>query len=238
MEQGRGEPVGAAEAWAACERILASPTFAKARMMGRLLRYLVQQAVEGNLRGTTEYAIGLEVLRREAASYSPGDDPAVRVQVGRLRQRLEAYHAQWLPPGELGIRIPLGSYMPVIERKGASSPVPPMTALAVHPLQFIAGSAAGEAFARGLQEELLSQMVQAFGPVVVGGGQGMPSPRVVVSTLRIDEARIRASVRLLEAPQQRVTWAQQFDHAPCFGIQDQEVLAASICGALKRHLVS
>ncbi|RTL42006.1 MAG: hypothetical protein EKK53_12670 [Burkholderiales bacterium] len=208
--------------------------------MGKLLRYLVAQAVQGHVRGTTEYAIGLEVLGRDPSSYSPGEDPTVRVQVGRLRQRLETYARTCAQLGDVVIRIPLGSYMPVIERLDAAPPAPPppgrANPLTIQPVQFIAGKAAGRAFAQGLQEELLSQLVQAFGPVVLGEAAQQDQPRVVISTLRVDADRIRVSVRLLEVPQHRVTWARQFDQAPGFGIQEQEALASTICSALKLHL--
>ncbi|MEO6278175.1 hypothetical protein [Roseateles sp.] len=244
------DAVSDAQARAACEHILSSVVFAKARLMGRLLRYLVDQALGGNVRGTTEYAIGLEVLGRKPADYSPGEDPSVRVQVGRLRRRLETYGTECARPGDVVIRIPLGSYLPIIERRPAQPDVAPVEptaatrsdALAIRPIQVIAGSAAGQAFAQGLQEELLNQMVQAFGPVVLGEAlgegrsEGKAEPRVIVSTLRIDPTRLRASVCLMEAPRQRVTWAQQFDQAPNFSILEQEALATTICRALKQHL--
>jgi TolB-like protein len=245
---GTDDAVSDAEARAACEHILSSTRFAKARLMGRLLRYLVAQSLAGNARGTTEYAIGLEVLGRKPADYSPSEDPSVRVQVGRLRRRLETYGTECAQPGDVVIRIPLGGYMPVIERRTARpvpTPLPTRSdALAIRPIHVIAGSAAGQAFAQGLQEELLSQMVQAFGPVVVGevlndvreDARDDMQPRTIVSTLRIDPHRLRASVCLMEAPRQRVTWAQQFDQAPSFSIDEQETLATSICQALKRHL--
>ena len=149
-----GDQVNEAEARAACERILRSAAFAKARLMGRLLRHLVEQAVSGNARGATEYAIGLEVLGRKPSDYSPGEDSAVRVQVGRLRRRLETYHASCTQPGEVVIRIPLGGYMPVIERSRPRSAAPapspmPGDTLAIQPIQIIAGTA--QAMALGLK---------------------------------------------------------------------------------------
>lgn len=230
-----------AEARETCQRVLASPVFAKARLMGRLLRYLVDQSLAGDPRGTTEYAIGLEVLGRKAEDYNPGDDPTVRVQMGRLRRKLQAYEAQWAQPGEAVIRIPLGSYRPVFESRRASAAVPAAAqrdtsevadAVAMQPIQLIAGGAADQAFTLGLQEELLNQMVRAFGSVVIGE----PHPRTLVSTLRIDPQRLRASVRLMESPRQRVTWAQQFDLPRGSTIDEQEALAARICEALRQHL--
>lgn len=243
MRRDGRDGVSEVEVRAACERALASAVFAKARLMGRLLRYLVDQALCGDAGGTAEYAIGLEVLGRKPEDYNPGDDPAVRVQMGRLRRRLQAYEAACLHPGDVAIRIPLGSYMPVIERVAPAAVAPaaagargPADALAIQPVQVIAGRAAEQAFAQGLQQELLSQMVQTFGPVVVGAPTGEPRPRTIVSTLRIDPHRLRASVCLMETPRQRVTWAQQFDHPPRFTIEEQESLAAAICQALKQHL--
>lgn len=252
------EPVAGAvaerEARAACERILASPSFAKAHRMVRLLRFLVEQAIQGNARGTTEYAIGLDVFDRDAASYSPGDDPIVRVQVGRLRERLQAYDTLHGAPGQVRILIPMGSYMPVLSRcphgpaaqpqPGPAAAAPDDGALVLQPIRFVEGDGAGRAFALGLHEELVSRMVETFGPGRVGeapagdadGAPPHPPPRVLVSSIRVDAQRIRASVRLLEVPQNRVRWAQQFDRALRFNIQEQEELAAAICRALREHL--
>ncbi len=241
---GHDDAVSDAEARAACERIVSSLVFAKAKLMRRLLRHLVEQALAGDAHRVTEYAIGLAVLGRKPADYSPGEDPSVRVQVGRLRRRLQRYCSECAQPGEVVIRIPLGGYMPVFEHCRAQTPSTPMAvrsnALAICPIHVIAGSAADQAFAQGLQEELLNQMVQAFGPIVVGEVLRDTSddmqPRTIVSTLRIDPHRLRASVCLMEAPRQRVTWARQFDQAPSFSIDKQEALATTICQALKLHL--
>ena len=251
MGERSGDSISESEVRVACEHILSSHAFAKAGRMGRLLRFLIEQAIHGDVRNTTEYAIGLEVFDRKPSSYSPGEDPTVRVQVGRLRQRLETYHGEHGFPCGLEVRIPLGSYMPVITRRPVrcapvailNLPVMHQGTLELQPIRFIAGSALGKVFTRGLNEELVNQMVEAFGTVVMGaageGGaasSGAPLPRVVVSSIRVDPDRIRASVRLLETPQMRVTWARQFDRAPGFSIQEQEELASTICRALKQHL--
>lgn len=68
--------------------------------MSRLLAYLVERAITDCARDTSEYAIGIGVFDRDPLHYSPGEDPVVRVQVGRLRtklkttmQPLNAWHA-------------------------------------------------------------------------------------------------------------------------------------------------
>ncbi len=232
-----------------CKEILASPTFAKARRMCRLLRFLVEQAIAGGVRNTIEYAIGLEVFDRDPSTYSPCDDPTVRVQVGRLRQRLDAYYAARGAVGGVEIRIPLGSYMPVIRRLAATrAETPPTSVLAFQSIRCIAATPAGEAFARGLQEELVTQLFEAFGdlrmtpPAPPAGPRGADPARrhrpqhLVEGSVRIDAERIRASMRLVDYSQGRVAWARHFDRGVHFDIQQQEELASSICSALKRYL--
>ncbi len=232
----------------ACDAILESDAFAKAHRMKRLFRFLVEQAVAGENRNTNEHTIGIEVFDREASAYMPGEDPIVRVQIGRLRQRLDAYYAAHRPQGGIEIRIPVGSYMPVIHRP-ASLPEDSMhpNRLMVQPVQCIAERVDGHAFARGLYEELVNQFFRAFGDRLVapassvGPGAGDPgaagsrdrSHHCVESSLRIDTERIRASIRLVDSSLKRITWARHFDCSVHFGIQQQEELATSICSALK-----
>lgn len=108
--------VSSAEVQDALEQMLCSDVFIRARRMCRLLRYLVEQALAGKRRNTSEIAIGLEVFDRDPAEYYPAIDPVVRVQVGRLRERLQQYYARC--PGQVSVQfsIPVGSYWPVFKR--------------------------------------------------------------------------------------------------------------------------
>lgn len=275
---------GAAALRDASERLLASPGFGRAPRMARLLRYLVDQALAGTARPPTEYAIGLDVFDRDPARYHPGEDPIVRVQMGRLRQRLQACHAELGDAGAPRLLIPLGSYRPCLQvdpPPPAADPAPSRAAfrgaefddevLMLQPVRVLQDSGEGRAFALGLHEELLTRMVDAFGPAAVaeaplavapGAGDeattpasvaaraaarvgtdpdrpGPPAtarPRTLVSVLRLDAERLRASVRLVEAPLNRVHWARHFDRAPRWTIGDQEALADAICVALRQHL--
>lgn len=277
---------GAAGLRDASERLLASPGFVRAPRMARLLRYLVDQALAGPARPPTEYAIGLDVFDRDPARYHPGEDPIVRVQMGRLRQRLQASHAALGDPGAPRLLIPLGSYRPClqVDRAGAAAAAalaPAKTGLRsaefddevllLQPARVLQDSGEGRAFALGLHEELLTRMVDAFGPAAIAeatladppgiGDEGAATardvagegdrevarrprpglatgtrPRTLVSVLRMDAERLRATVRLVEAPLNRVHWAQHFDRAPRWTIGDQEALADAICLALRQHL--
>lgn len=232
----------------ACEEILESNAFTKAHRMRRLFRFLVEQAVAGENRNTNEHTIGIEVFDREASAYMPGEDPIVRVQIGRLRQRLNAYYAANKPRGGIEIRIPVGSYMPVIQRPPAASDESGgLSRLMVQPVQYVAERGDGKAFAHGLYEELVDQLFRAFGDVFVApcasagadaGSVGGPGQRIdphhsIESSLRIDTERIRASIRLVDSAFKRIAWARHFDCSVHFGIQQQEELATTICSALK-----
>jgi len=100
--------------WPAVRQMLGSPLFARAPRMCHLLSFLVDKKLTGKEREITEYAIGLDVFRRDARLYGTLIDPVVRVQVGRLRGRLAAYYAA----------ARTGSYIPSIGHAGATAPAP------------------------------------------------------------------------------------------------------------------
>lgn len=93
-------------------RILASPGFQGASRRARLLRYLVEQALEGRGDSLKEPVIAMEVFER-ASDYDPQVDSVVRVEVGRLRSRLGEYYGQAGPDAPVRIEIPKGGYRPV-----------------------------------------------------------------------------------------------------------------------------
>jgi TolB-like protein len=235
----------------ACEAILASEQFARANRMRRLLRFLVEQALSGNDRNTSEYAIGIAVFDRDPAAYMPTEDPVVRVQVGRLRQRLESYYARSRDASGIEISIPLGRYMPVIRRTGqAEAEDKRQDCLVVQPIHCIEPRREGRAFACGLYEELLNQLFRDFGGVLMmpdlpepargtpargrGGSRQVRAPHCIESSLRIDAERIRTSVRIVDASLRRIMWSGHFDTSVHFGIRQQEALATSICSALRQ----
>ncbi|PPU97070.1 hypothetical protein XpopCFBP1817_05580 [Xanthomonas populi] len=216
--------------------MLKSEAFIKAPRMGRLLRYLVEQVIFGDTRNTNEYAIGIAVFDRDPAQYQPAEDPVVRVQVGRLRQRLNAYYCMQGAGAALAIKIPVGRYMPVIARQNAAASVT-SSRLMIHPIHYIAERGEGKAFADGLYEELLDQLFQAFGEVftvplvssVTQSERGASAElharaqvqHSIEGSLRIDAQRIRASIRIVDSSLRRIMWARHFDRSIAFGIQQQ-----------------
>jgi adenylate cyclase len=101
------------------DRILASPGFQGASRRARLLRFLVEQVLEGRGDSLKEPVIATEVFER-APDYNPQVDSVVRVEVGRLRSRLGEYYGQAGPDEPVRIEIPKGGYRPVFEFRNAA----------------------------------------------------------------------------------------------------------------------
>ena len=92
-------------------RILASAAFADAERARRFLRYVVERKLEGREAEIKESVIALEVLGRNA-SFDPKADPIVRVEAGRLRDRLGAYYEAEGGADPILILLPKGRYVP------------------------------------------------------------------------------------------------------------------------------
>lgn len=96
------------------ERVLHSHEFAASERSGALLRYLVENALDGGEHQLKERTIGVEVFGRDA-TYDTGKDAIVRVSANSVRKRLQAHYASAnlaREPGSVQICLPPGSYTP------------------------------------------------------------------------------------------------------------------------------
>lgn len=73
------------------ETIRNSETFRNKESLRRLLAFLAERTLDGSAAGLKEYSLGIEVFGKPE-TYDPQSDPSVRVQVGKLRQKLEEYY--------------------------------------------------------------------------------------------------------------------------------------------------
>lgn len=240
------------EILAACNLILASSLFANAPRMCRLLRFLVEKAISAESYDINEYTIGIEVFDRTPSSYSTTEDPIVRVQIGRLREKLKTYYSVQGAATDIEIAIPPGSYTPVIRRAHtAYHSATPSHTLGIRQIKCFAKCDGSEPFTQGLSEELVHQLFKELGGIIVAppslscdaladqdASSGMPAPpaekHLLEGSIRIDSERIRASIRLIDASLGCVAWSEQFDRNIFLAIRQQEELASSICGELKR----
>jgi eukaryotic-like serine/threonine-protein kinase len=103
-------------------RILASTAFSEAERARRFLRYVVDRKLEGRDGEIKESVIAIEVLGRNA-SFDSKSDPIVRVEAGRLRDRLGAYYEAAGGADPILISLPKGRYVPEFtQRQPVQSP--------------------------------------------------------------------------------------------------------------------
>lgn len=128
MEPGKSVPslpdsLRAAEIRAHLERVLSDFAISGANRRSRLLRYLVEQALEDRPEALKESVIATEVFDR-SPSYDPQIDSVVRVEIGRLRAKLAEFYEKAGGDAPLRIEIPRGAYRPTfIFRENAPDPV-------------------------------------------------------------------------------------------------------------------
>ena len=91
------------------DKILGSSAFAGSERPSRFLRYIVEQALEGN--PLKETLVGVEVFGRKPA-YDPRLDGVVRVEAVKLRSRLKEYYETEGASDEVRIDLPKGGYLP------------------------------------------------------------------------------------------------------------------------------
>ncbi len=112
------------------EKIATSSILQNSESLCRLLRYLARHTVQHPGTHLKEYQIATEVFGRPA-DFDPQADSTVRVQVGRLRQKLQEYYHTEGVSDALQVELPKGSYALEIHRpanaaKPTTAPVPPV----------------------------------------------------------------------------------------------------------------
>ena len=105
------------------EKILSSDTFRNAESLRKLLRFLAEKAATGEADNLKEYSLGIDALGKPT-TYDPRSDATVRIQVGRLRQKLAEYHAEEGKLDEWVVTLPKGRFRLVCDpRTEAPAPV-------------------------------------------------------------------------------------------------------------------
>lgn len=240
------EPPTHEEVRQALERVLTAPTFARAWRMGRLLTHLVHNALASEHRELSEFAIGVAVFERTAEDFRTLADPIVRVQVGRLREKLRGYYRDTPNPGRIYILIPRGSYVPEFLR--LASALPPGDDLS-HRLEISVrctdADAHGDRFALGLEAELTHCLFQRVGPDVLLINPEMcpptrrrPAHFHLLGHVRVEAELLRLSARLVRAADGGLLWSAQYDHSVRGSISVEAETARLLCEAVAPRLVT
>lgn len=96
--------------------ILRSKYFVNANRVSRFLRFSTEKAIQGQGGLLKEYTIAVEVYGKDE-SFDPRMDPIVRVEARRLRSKLTEYYENAGRNDAICIHLPVGSYVPVFEKR-------------------------------------------------------------------------------------------------------------------------
>lgn len=151
------------------DRICESPAFRHSLRHQQFLRHLLACKAAGRFAALREIALGIDFFHRPPSTYDPKSDPVVRVEAGRLRQRLDRYYHGAGAAAPFEILLDKGSYVPVFRvRAAAAVAIGAQPSVAVLP--FAPTSAMADPHsAAGLADEIaqtLSRLpqVRVFGP--------------------------------------------------------------------------
>lgn len=106
------------------ERIFQSKTFRSSDVLRHLLSYLADASLAGTADDLKEYTVAVDALGKPS-SYDPRQESAVRMQVGRLRQKLSEYYRTEGAEDPIVVDLPKGGFRVVFEsRTAAFDPAP------------------------------------------------------------------------------------------------------------------
>jgi serine/threonine-protein kinase len=236
------------------QRILSSKVFARSERLSRFLRFVAQQALQGNTDTLKEYTLGVEVFDRRA-SYDPRLDPIVRVEARRLRTKLHEYYRTEGNADHVCIALPERGYSPVFSFRQAEAqrdqaPIEP-AAIAVLPFLNM-GSPENEYFSDGLTEELINTLAKIPNLRVVARtsvfqlkgkatdiryiGAQLKVNMLLEGSVRREGGAVRVSAQLISVADGYHLWSDIFEREMknVFGVQEE--IASAIARALESRL--
>lgn len=242
------------------ERLLTSPELCHSEALAKLLRFVVEETLGGRGALLKETRLGLEVFGRSPAHYDAAIDPIVRVQMGRLRQRLQDYYSHAADP--VIIEVPKGGYTPVFKLRSSVSGTGPAVAppapgvdhrIAVLPFVNMSAAPDSEYFSDGLTEELINVLARDSQLQVVARtstfqfkqqprdvraiGRQLDVGKILEGSVRQSGTRVRITAQLINVADGCHVWSERYDRelTDLFAIHDE--IAAAIHRALRTRLV-
>jgi serine/threonine protein kinase/TolB-like protein/cytochrome c-type biogenesis protein CcmH/NrfG len=237
--------------------LLASPPISGAERLSALLRFVVEETLQGRQAQLKEMKIGLDVFGRKSDSYDPAFDPIVRVQMGRLRSKLRAYYHGPGSFDRVRIDVPLGNYVPVFLAAAGPvtmprvEPVPAQSdehRLAVLPIVNMSAEPETQYFCDGLTEELITHLAQIRQLRVVARtssfqfkdaardirevGRLLDVSKVLEGSVRKSGNRIRVTVQLINVADGCHLWSERYES----DLNDIFAIHENISTAVQRSL--
>lgn len=210
------------------ERVIASNTFRRSLRHRQFLAHVVRAGLAGRHDQLKEVIIGLEVFGRALPTYDPRRDPIVRVEAGRIRDKLARFYDSEGAAESFQIVIPIGSYLPQFSRRRFVPRSSQTIALAVLPFTNLAGDLDDASFAFGLADQLIDTLGRTPGLKLVARwsaikartgsmdlreiGKLLGVNHIIEGSMQRSGARLRCFAHLSRTRDGARIWSQRFDH--------------------------
>jgi hypothetical protein len=238
--------------------LCAHTAFEASARLKELLLYLVRRSIETPDARISQVEIAVAVMGYDA-SFDPGTDAHVRIEIGRLRKAIELFYARCPDLGTARIDLPKGSYRPVLRRVPQPATIlgsvpdrqtpeqpGPIVALAdfrssdpfAGEIAFLIGE---EAQLRCLQAPLVRSGAMAVTRLPAGGeGDCLEAARrqgaslLMCGSIHHQEGRLRAYLTLIDVQAERALARESRDcrHAPAGGLRFADAVAEQIATEL------
>ena len=226
----------------ALDRILASATFRRSQRHRQFLRHVIGAALDDEQEQLKEVIIGLEIFGRSLESYDPRKDPIVRVEAGRLREKLQRYYVDegGLEPFE--ITIPVGGYLPQFVPRASATKPAVRRSIAILPFSNLSGHVDDTTFSVGLADQLIDTLGRVPDLKVVARFSALEAHQrdlplktvskllgvdhIVEGSIQRSGSRLRCIARFSRAKDGLQIWSCRFEEADAanadlFDFQDQ-----------------
>ena len=247
---------------ATLDRLVASSTFRRSQRHRRFLAHLVRAALAGEHERLKEVVIGIDVFGRSLERYDPRRDPIVRVEAGRVREKLARFYADEGAEEPFEIGIPIGSYVPTFSRRRPGARLArPVGSLAVLPFTVLSDARDDEAMSAGLSNQMIDTLGRISGLKVVArfsaskamqdapdvrtAGKLLGVTHVVDGSIQRGRSRVRCIAQLSRTRDGLRIWSGRFEHdagadADWFRFQDQitDAVFEAVMDALFRNASS
>ena len=237
-------------------KALQSQALASSAALKKLLEYLINKVLRSEQHEIKEYSLGTEVFGRHA-SFDPHLDTIVRVQVRRLRQKLQQYYSSEGAGDFIQIDIPKGSYVPVILRSYIDRPCEggPQSRcrLAVLPFLTLSNQESCRVFADALTETLIDDFAKPGNLDVVCRTSvfifrdQQQDIRQIAKYLNVDallegsvqssQHQFRIKIGLVNAKTGFTVWSSKFDVNASNILRAEEEISGSVVPVVKSLLL-
>ncbi len=225
------QEVSHAEIRGQLSHMLSDASLRGAPNLAKFLAFITEETLSGRGEGLKGYAIALEVFGRNK-DFDAQNDTIVRVQAGKLRQKIKRYYETAGSHDRILITLPKGGYVPHFElRKNGVSrkdrQLDQQLSVAVLPFTNLSDDSLQDAFCDGVSEEIITALsrfteftlsarsvsfqYRGSGLDLVEVGDRLQVSYILTGSVRQSGNKVRITTELVNAFDGTQVWSEVFD---------------------------